>query len=64
MAAQVEELPSWTAEVEAPEATPLLESAAAHGAGALGAAAGEALGEALAREFGLTHLFIDCDNPV
>ncbi|MBI43244.1 Nif3-like dinuclear metal center hexameric protein [Marinobacter lutaoensis] len=24
----------------------------------------QALGEALAREFGLTHLFIDCDNPV
>ncbi|MEX0606077.1 MAG: Nif3-like dinuclear metal center hexameric protein [Marinobacter sp.] len=24
----------------------------------------QALGEALAREFGLTHQFIDCDNPV
>lgn len=24
----------------------------------------KALGEALAREFGLTHRFIDCDNPV
>ena len=24
----------------------------------------QALGEALAREFGITHRYIDCDNPV